>query len=81
MQIPILGGPFDGATLEVPRRTPVGLRLHLESEGALGEYRLCAHSNGRMAAIFRPAEAGGPPVPARAWWPRVRPRSRARSPR
>lgn len=40
MLIDVLGGPFDGASIDAPWRTPPGLSLRLVGETTAGEYRL-----------------------------------------
>lgn len=39
-RIPIVGGALDGATVEVPRRTPAGLQLILIDQGVDHHYEL-----------------------------------------
>lgn len=38
VRLTIHGGPFDGGAVEVPRRTPPGLRLRLTSDDVTASY-------------------------------------------
>lgn len=59
MPIRISGGPFDGGTIEAPRRTRPGLSLVLVSDDARGEYLLTARDGGVAAVHVTDAAAHG----------------------
>lgn len=48
----IRGGPFDGAALEVPRRTPPGLRLSLCHDDTTAVYRIIGTRGGGREVVF-----------------------------
>ncbi len=53
--MPVLFGPFDGAQFEVPRRTPAGLRVLLQTGEAAAEYELVARDGQRHGLALLPA--------------------------
>ena len=52
VRLTIQGGPFDGGAVEVPRRTPPGLRLSLTSDDVTASYRITAASGGTCVVLF-----------------------------
>lgn len=55
ISVALIGGPFDGGTLEVPRRTPAGLLLTLNDGPLTGDYRLTREPGSPLTASFCPA--------------------------
>lgn len=58
MRIPIVDGPFEGGSIEAPRRTPEGLRLQLRSGELIAEYLLVLRPfEGVVASLSGSTEA------------------------
>ena len=52
VRLTIQGGPFDGGAVEVPRRTPPGLRLSLTSDDVTASYRITGTPDGTCVVLF-----------------------------
>ena len=65
MNVPILGGPFHGGTIEAPRRTTAGLIVALDAGGVGADYRL-ASLDGRITAVLADLVEATPPYALRS---------------
>lgn len=64
MDVLILGGPFNGGAIDVPRRTPPGLLMTLASDRVSAEYRL-ALVDGVVTAVPSDLVEDAPPYALR----------------
>jgi hypothetical protein len=64
MDVPILGGPFNGGAIHAPRRTTAGLLVTLASGGVSAEYRL-ASLDGAVTAVPSDLVDDAPPYALR----------------